>query len=165
MGYHIGQLVTQIVFEDWKKSDFIEMTLHHAVTVYLFGFSYMGNFIIGGPVTFLHNWADVAISFTRIWNETIHYKTIAMYSFIISQLVWGYTRLYVFGQLIVSCMTLEVFLYSSCIQPIFGFLLGSLYVLHVYWLTLMLRITYKTAMGQDLDDSVSKIKTVKERKE
>ncbi len=97
MGYHIGQLLTQLLFEDWTKSDFIEMTLHHAVTVYLFGFSYMGNFVIGGPVTFLHNWSDVCISWSRMWGETKYYKSIALYSFLFAQLVWMYTRLYVFG--------------------------------------------------------------------
>lgn len=70
MGFHIAQLFTQIFLEDWKKSDFIEMTLHHLVTVYLYGFSHMTNTLIGGPVAFLHNWADVVVSWTRLWAET-----------------------------------------------------------------------------------------------
>ena len=102
MGFHISQLLNQLSFEDWSRNDFLEMTLHHAVTVYLFGFSYIGNVMIGGPVTFLHNWGDVALSWTRMWGETRHHNTLGMYSFIVTQAVWIYTRLYVFGKLIVS---------------------------------------------------------------
>jgi len=72
MGYHVSQLLVQILMEDWKKSDFIEMTLHHLVTVYLYGFSYMSNMMIGGPVAFLHNWGDMMNSWTRIWAETVY---------------------------------------------------------------------------------------------
>jgi len=34
MGFHLSQLVYQIFVENWDKSDFLEMLLHHAVTVY-----------------------------------------------------------------------------------------------------------------------------------
>jgi len=134
------------------------MTLHHAVTVYLFGFSYMGNFVIGGPVTFLHNWADVCISWTRMWGETRFYNSVALYSFVFSQCIWIYTRLYVFGQLIVASMTLEVYTHSPYVQPIFGFLLVSLYILHIYWVILMLRIIYKSLIDKKLEDTINKHK-------
>ncbi len=159
MGFHISQLVNQLAFEDWSRTDFVEMTLHHAVTVYLFGFSYIGNLMIGGPVTFLHNWADVAISWTRMWSETCYYKNIGMYSFIVAQGVWAYTRLYVFRQLILSFVTFEVFMLNSYIQGTFGLLLCCLYLLHVYWFLLMLRITYRSLTGGQVEDTVNQIKT------
>lgn len=143
---------------DPKKNDFIEMALHHAVTVYLFGFSYMGNFIIGGPVTFLHNWADICISWCRMWGETEYYNSIAKYSFILSQLMWMYTRLYIFGRLIIVCMSIEVYAVSSWLQPTFGFLLISLYILHVYWITLMLKITFKAFFESKLEDTINNVK-------
>jgi hypothetical protein len=95
---------------DERRNDFVEMALHHGVTVYLFGFSYMGNFIIGGPVTFLHNWGDICMCWSRMWGETKYYNSIAIYSFIVLQFVWIYTRIYVFGKLILAGMTIEVFL-------------------------------------------------------
>jgi len=81
MGFHLGALLNQLIFEDREKSDFIEMTLHHLVTVYLYGFSYMSNVFIGAPVAFLHNWADVIVSFTRVWAES-EYKVTTFISFV-----------------------------------------------------------------------------------
>jgi acyl-CoA-dependent ceramide synthase len=158
MGFHISQLVSQLALEDWSRSDFVEMTLHHAVTVYLFGFSYIGNLMIGGPVTFLHNWADVTISWTRMWGETRFYKTLGVYSFILAQGVWAYTRLYVFAQLILSFQSFEVFMFSQYIQGTFVLLLSCLYILHVYWFLLMLRMTYRSLIGSQYEDTVNLIK-------
>ena len=59
------------------------MTLHHLVTVYLYGFSHMTNTFIGGPVAFLHNWADVIVSFTRIWAES-EYAALTAFTFAIA---------------------------------------------------------------------------------
>lgn len=87
--------MNQVLFEDRGKSDYIEMTLHHLVTVYLYGFSYMSNTLIGAPVAFLHNWADIIVSWTRIFAES-DYKKVAGYSFVFAQIVWFYSRIYVF---------------------------------------------------------------------
>ena len=159
MGFHTSQLLSQLAFEDWSRSDFLEMNLHHVVTVYLFGFSYIGNFMIGGPVTFLHNWGDVAISWTRMWIETRYHSTLGMYSFIVAQAVWVYTRLYVFGQLILSIMSFEVFLLNQYILGTFILFLCCLYLLHVYWFIRMLGITYRSLIGgQAPEDSIDQIK-------
>ena len=55
----------------------------------------MSNLLIGVPVAFLHNMADVAISWTRMWGETDKQK-LAGYSFLTATFVWAYTRIYVF---------------------------------------------------------------------
>jgi hypothetical protein len=140
MGFHTAQLVQQVFFESWKKSDFLEMTIHHIVTVYLFGYSYMAQTWIGVPVAFLHNIADVFVSLTRFWAET-NFKKTAGYCFLIAVIVWGYTRIYVFPQLIwASCVKLEIYTASPWMQPIFGGLMTCLFLLHVYWIALMLKI-------------------------
>ena len=42
MGFHMGTIFTEVLFEkNKKKSDYIEMALHHFVTIYLLGFGYM----------------------------------------------------------------------------------------------------------------------------
>ena len=155
MGYHIGQLFKHMFMEDKHRNDFMEMMLHHSATVYLFGFSYINNFLLGGPCTFLHNWADIAISWTRFWNETKYYKSISLISFIFSMVIWAYTRLYVFAKLIAAFVAIEVFTYSPYVIPILGFLLCSLYVLHVYWFILMLKIVYNSVFGGKYEDAVT----------
>jgi ceramide synthetase len=135
------------------------MTLHHLVTVYLYGFSHMTNTLIGGPVAFLHNWADVVVSWTRVWAET-EYKSIAGYSFVIAQIIWFYTRIYVFPQLIyASTLSLEVYTYSPWIIAIFGGLLWCLYILHIYWFTLMQVILLNFFIKGVAEDTVNKNKS------
>ena len=135
------------------------MMLHHLVTVYLYGFSHMTNTLIGGPVAFLHNWADVVVSWTRVWGET-EYKNIGGYSFVIAQIIWFYTRIYVFPQLIyASTLSLEVYTYSSWIIAIFGGLLWCLYILHVYWFALMQGILLNFFLKGVAEDTVNKNKS------
>jgi ceramide synthetase len=155
----MSQLLIQIILEDWKKSDFIEMTLHHLVTVYLYGFSFMSNMMIGGPVAFLHNWADMMNSWTRIWAETVHSK-VAGYSFLIAQITWFYTRIYVFPQLIyVSTIKLEINVVSPYIIQIFGLLLWCLYALHIYWFILMQVMLFNFFKKGVAEDTVNKNKS------
>ena len=139
LGFHIGQLIF-LLTDDWSRADFSEMLLHHLVTVFLFSFSYLSNQMIGGPVTFLHNWADVTTSFTRIWSDTHYFKPIALPSFIFTVMVWFYSRLFVFATLIYSYLSIDFYVQSPIMQPIFGFLLSCLYVLHVYWFSLFMKM-------------------------
>lgn len=119
----------------------------------------MTNTLIGGPVAFLHNWADVVVSWTRVWAET-EYKSIAGYSFVIAQIIWFYTRIYVFPQLIyASTLSLEVYTYSSWIIAIFGGLLWCLYILHVYWFALMQGILLNFFLKGVAEDTVNKNKS------
>ena len=58
MGYHIESCVTHIFGE--RNSDYIEMTLHHIVTLNLIFFSYLTCFTkIGVLILWLHNWSDI----------------------------------------------------------------------------------------------------------
>jgi very-long-chain ceramide synthase len=133
------------------------MLLHHLVTIYLFGFSYLSNQMIGGPVTFLHNWADVAISFTRIWSETKFANSIALPSFLIMLIIWFYTRLYVFGHLIYSYYSLEIYTKSPYMQPNFILLLCCLLMLHVYWSILFVKILYGAIFKNMREDTVTPV--------
>lgn len=159
MGFHMATLLNQLIFEDRTKSDYVEMTLHHLVTIYLYGFSYMSNTLIGAPVAFLHNWADVFVSFTRIWSESV-YSRMTAYFFILAQIVWFYSRIYVFPQLIyASTVYLEVYTHSPYIQPIFGGLLTCLFILHIYWFILMQNILLTYFRKGVAEDTVNKNKT------
>jgi TLC domain len=142
------------------------MTLHHLVTVYLFVFSYMSNTMIGAPVAFLHNWADVIISWTRIWAESKYSGSIGGYSFVISQIVWFYTRIWVFPQLIyATTIFLDANFVSPYVQPIYGLLLGCLAVMHVYWFILMQGIMFTFLFKGVADDTVNNNKVKEQPKE
>ena len=157
MGYHIGGLLNMF-FAKKKHNDYIEMMLHHIVTAYLFAFSYMTNTLIGAVVAFLHDFADVFISWTRIWAET-EYAAVTAYSFAVAQVVWFYMRVIWLSQCIyVSTMRLEVYAISPYVQPIFGFLLACLLCLHIYWQYVMIGILLTYAKKGVAEDTVNDLK-------
>jgi hypothetical protein len=159
MGYHVGGLLNQF-FSKKKHNDYIEMMLHHMVTAYLYTFSYMSNTLVGAVVVFLHDSTDVLVSWTRIWAETPHARVTA-YSFVSAQVMWTYMRVYWLWQCIyVSTVKLEVYSASSYMQPIFGFLLTCLLVLHIYWQYLMIGILFNYVKKGVAEDTVNNVKIV-----
>lgn len=159
MGYHIGGLLNQL-FQKKKHNDYIEMMFHHLVTAYLYTFSYMTNTLIGAVVSFLHDCTDVSVAWTRIWAET-KYSRVTAYSFVFAQILWSYFRVYWLSQCIyVSTVHINVYTLSPIIQPIFGFLLTSLLILHIYWQYLMIGILFNYAKKGVAEDTVNNIKHV-----
>jgi hypothetical protein len=102
LGYHINS--TRAIFWSYcnnqNKNDWIEMLLHHMLTVALYMFSYMLLIIKHGSlIMFLHDWADIWTPFVKIWVETT-YKKMTIAGAAICWIVWVYSRLIVFPQII-----------------------------------------------------------------
>jgi hypothetical protein len=58
MGYHLQCLLHHM--SDHVRHDYMEMMLHHIVTMFLYGFSYLVNMTLGGAVVmYLHDIADI----------------------------------------------------------------------------------------------------------
>ena len=58
MGYHLHMLIHHSL--DNVRHDYMEMMLHHIVTMFLYGFSYLVNTTLGGAVImYLHDIADI----------------------------------------------------------------------------------------------------------
>ena len=58
MGYHLHMLLHHV--KDHVRHDYMEMMLHHLVTMFLYGLSYLTNITLGGAVImYLHDIADV----------------------------------------------------------------------------------------------------------
>ena len=94
MGYHVGGLVTHIIYESHRK-DYIEMMLHHILAFYLFFGYYMANvWEIGTLIAFLHDIADITTNLCQSISET-RYQNCAASIFIINMFVWAWTRLYI----------------------------------------------------------------------
>lgn len=70
-------------------------------------------------------------------------------------------RIYWLSQCIyVSTMKLEVYSASPYVQPIFGFLLSCLLMLHIYWQYLMIGIILNYANKGVAEDTVNDMKHV-----
>lgn len=102
LGFHINSLraIGWAWYVKEVKPDWVEMTLHHLLTVSLYAFSYMTNTIkIGSLIMFLHDWADIWTAFTKFWVDT-PYKNITLVCGAIIWCSWFYSRLVVFPQVI-----------------------------------------------------------------
>ena len=70
MGYHVMKTAEQL-FLDVKRNDFLEMMLHHVVTLVLYSSSYLINQVeIGILVVYCHDWADIFGHFVKYAVET-----------------------------------------------------------------------------------------------
>lgn len=69
ISYHLGKLI--IHFTNPRENDFIEMGLHHTVTIYLLFGSYMYNvWEVGAVITFLHDVTDAVGCATKVSDQT-----------------------------------------------------------------------------------------------
>ena len=98
LGYHLNamRVVIWAYFVGKSKNDWIEMSLHHMLTIVLYMVSYKIEFIkIGALIMFVHDWADIWSPFAKIWVET-NYKNLTIFGAFMTWTVWVYSRLYVF---------------------------------------------------------------------
>jgi len=105
LGYHVMSTAKHL-YDSWyiMKRDFLEMLLHHVLTLALYMLSYMINITkVGSLVMFLHDIADVPVAGLKALVETTSSKLTVVVGSIIMPGTWFYTRLWVFPQLIYFC--------------------------------------------------------------
>lgn len=109
MGYHVHQLFQHAMHP--MRNDFIEMFLHHVVTLTLYSFSYMTNMTAAGSmIMYLHDWADVFAGLVRCFTETT-ILPISVFAAIGMTLSWFYTRILVFPFIIYyACFHKDIYL-------------------------------------------------------
>lgn len=91
------------------RPDFLEMFLHHLLTIALYCCSYLtNNQTIGVLVMLLHDIGDIPISFLKFLLETGP-KSGAVVLGVVNLFVWPYTRLYVFPQIIAAVNYSDVY--------------------------------------------------------
>jgi len=123
-----------------KKSDFVEMTLHHLVTLLLYGSSYLLNMQeIGSTIAFIHDIGDVIINVSKMLSETLLWKYAAI-PHASNIIVWGYTRLLVFPWVIYTYVILPTDHDHTIIKRNLATFLCILVVLHTYWYWLIFQI-------------------------
>ncbi|KAG6623474.1 LAG1 longevity assurance [Phytophthora cinnamomi] len=165
LGYHFHSLLFMLLFSP-IRNDFIEMLLHHLVTIILIGGSYLANYCaMGALVTFTHDIGDVTgckktpISVVDTGNTPL---IVAMY--VVLLVSWGYTRLYVYPfHLIYNA----IFVIPEANPHVVGIflhpgnaLLCMLVVLHVYWYGLFLVMGYtliRKGLAEDIQDKCSDV--------
>ncbi|KAI9920038.1 hypothetical protein PsorP6_015364 [Peronosclerospora sorghi] len=160
LGYHLHSLLFMLFFSP-IRNDFVEMLLHHLVTLILIGGSYLANYTtFGALVVFAHDLGDiVGYAIKAIVDTGCRPLLVLVYGALLVS--WAYTRLYVFPYRLVYIgrVTLQE------VQPDFNVVytetmiitLSLLIVLHVYWYFLFLVMGYvlvSKGVAEDIQQKV-----------
>ena len=142
LGYHFHSLIIQVTGK--IRSDFMEMLLHHSLTVMLVSLAYLMNYLpISLLILYCHDISDAFICFTRVFVDT-SCKWVTFGSYLCVLISWCYTRLIIFpfDLIRVSCYD------NPMIHEVYGIgILGAmvhiLVILHIYWFILLINMGIK----------------------
>ncbi|CAH0478956.1 unnamed protein product [Peronospora belbahrii] len=158
LGYHFHSLLYMLFFSP-MRNDFVEMLLHHLVTIILIGGSHLVNYCaMGSLVTFTHDIGDVTAYAIKSVVDTGNTPLVVVMYFVLL-LSWAYTRLYVYPfhllyNVIVVSRELDPHMVSIFLHPGCA-LMSMLMVLHVYWYGLFLVMGYtlfRKGLAEDIQD-------------
>lgn len=91
MGYHVAGLINHFIHP--RRRDFIEMALHHIVSIYLLGGQYLFNvWEIGAVISLLHDITGTTTYLLKTFSETEVKKPLAVI-IVINMILWLMTRL------------------------------------------------------------------------
>ena len=120
------------------QSDFLFMVLHHIVTFNLVVFSFLTNFSnIGCIVYFIHYSADILSQVVRIIVHLNIPGIICCYMTMGFLVVFVYTRLFVFGDLIYHTFSFVLYKDNSIYSQYLCCFLGVLMSLNIIWIVLI----------------------------
>lgn len=166
VGYHLSEVVMLLL--EVRHPDFWEMLLHHGVACSLVLYSYLLNYVrIGSLVLLLHGATDVFIYLSKAIVDTPNTRcTIASYFALVAAYAWF--RIFAFPVAIMRSAWVESVREAG--GSIFGwgylnFALSLLFLLHMYWFGLILKIgTHfrKTGQAKDLQSNLSSLELKKQ---
>ena len=150
-GYHLSQLIVHGF--GTKRNDFVEMFLHHLVTIYLMFGSYLFNcWECGAIIIFLHDFSDIFGALTKFFGNMV-YEKISMISLFMLMGTWFWTRCLTFPIIIYQIWQIQPYAELKIILPIYVLLLSILAVLHFYWFHFFVKIVFfykKHGKAEDL---------------
>jgi hypothetical protein len=151
LGYHLFSLFQHMLKK--PKNDYIEMLLHHLVTVALISIAYFMNYVtISVVILFVHDFSDVFGYIVRIFVDT-EYKSITLVGYVGLLVTWLYLRIIVFPfDIIRNSIYLNPTIRSMPGTVLLSVMLHCLVVLHVYWYYLFIQMGLrfvKTKTAQD----------------
>mmetsp|Transcript_60391 Transcript_60391/g.141365 ORF Transcript_60391/g.141365 Transcript_60391/m.141365 type:complete len:330 (+) Transcript_60391:97-1086(+) len=168
VGYHLSEVVMLLL--EVRHPDFWEMLLHHIVTCCLVVFSYGLSYIrIGSLVLLLHGVTDIFVYLSKALVDTPNTRCIvASYFALVASYIWF--RIIVFPVSIMRSVWVESIPEASPERIVsWGFInfgLFTLFLLHMYWFGMILKIgTYyrQTGQARDLQSNLSSMDMDKKR--
>jgi hypothetical protein len=154
LGFCVTDLIW-LVFVYELQSDFIMMLLHHICTISLLSFSFLTNYSnIGCIVLILHDIGDIFVYVTRIVINTDAKSFIKLSTATLFVLIFIYTRLFVFGELIYTIFKGITwgFKWPDTSLTLF---LCFLYIMHINWVYLILKKIFTGLVENKIEDTAS----------
>lgn len=144
MGFFVAEFI--VIFQETRRSDFMEYVIHHITTLALMLFSYVGyEHRIGSYILIIHDVSDIFLCFTKILHYTKAHDLLVNTSFAIFMVIFVYARLvclpvHGFAVLLVGTgkriATVNFWFLTILLQ----FVLQGL---HVYWFFLIARMLHR----------------------
>jgi len=156
LAYHVQSLIFQFLLP--KRADFLEMFLHHLLTIFLISFSYLNNYIkIGTLVLLVHDISDI-FSYLIKSSMDSQKKYLILTSYLLLLASWGYGRLFLFPFYIIYSTLFESLQYLDKAHMngwgFFNLFLVGLLCLHIYWYSMFLQIGFKFANSGKMQDTI-----------
>jgi hypothetical protein len=158
VGYHLSEVVMHTMQK--RLPDFWEMLLHHVVTLFLVSFSYLLNYVrVGSLVLFLHGATDIFIYASKVLVDagSVRIITVSYFSLVVS---YAWFRIYVFPMYVMRSAWIESLQEAAMELNAWGFLnfaLCVLFILHVYWFSLVIKIGVNFRRTGEARDMVSNL--------
>ena len=163
--------------ESYPNKDYIQMYIHHVITLLLImGSYYQGLFKIGVMVMFYHDFSDIFVDLLKLFNKIKIGYFLVEISFVLMVIVWIYDRLILYplniiipslqqsshtdfcqdGNILERGGVVDLLLSGNKKCNIFRYGLLILYILDIKWLFLFLKIAYKLLFTKKDNNTISK---------
>ncbi|KAI1705709.1 TLC domain-containing protein [Ditylenchus destructor] len=151
---------------DVRRSDFLEICIHHVVTIGLLSFSWATNFIrVGTLVLLVHDISDIVLEMTKYLRYSGKSEAVVNVGFVAFLLSWIATRVFYLPFVLMRSAIFEApafiqpdySLFLSPLQKPFGprvmiYLLFALLGLHLFWTVLIIKIVCRTLSSGKAED-------------
>lgn len=153
MGFFAAEFF--VIFQETRRSDFLEYVIHHIATLLLMLFSYIGfEHRIGSYILIIHDVSDIFLCFTKILHYVKANELLVNASFVIFMVIFAFARL--------ICLPVHGFavffvgIGKRMATVNFWFLGILLQVvlqgLHVYWFVLIVQMVHRLLLTDTRGD-------------
>lgn len=138
LGYHTQSFIVHIFSK--PRNDFMEMLLHHSMTVCLVSLSYLMNYQnISHLILYTHDLSDLFVCLSRTLMDTKH-KKFTFVSYIAIMISWFYMRLFIFPLDLIRVGAYEGPIHEIYGLPVMSAMVHVLLILHIYWYILLIKM-------------------------
>ena len=158
LGYYVSKTFEDVFMRE-KRNDFVEMMLHHVLTIELYVGSYITNYMgIGSLIILTLDCTQICIALSRSFSET-KFKSLSITFGVGMWLTWMYFRVFIYPFIYYQGLwtlprgipgffqKLDEKFVSDCLF----WLCSGMHVLNIWWAFLITKILLKARKGSDSD--------------